>query len=124
VISQAICGQVMVSVRYIVDKVDAHLDNFPGARIVRWPFRNLAAILVVASSFIILVSSNRAVAHHDAIACLDAVLFLPVTALFVRTCGAAVLFGRVAATPLWPFAQGYAAFVWVLVVLVVTQQYA
>jgi hypothetical protein len=107
-----------------VDKVDAYFDTFPGARIVRWPFRILAAILVIAFSFVFLFSSYRAVANHDPVACLNAVTFLPLTALIVRTCGAATLFGRVIATPLWPFAPGYAAFIWVVVVLLVTQQYA
>jgi hypothetical protein len=104
-----------------VGKFDAYLDSSASARLVRWPFRILAAILLAAATFAFLGMAYKAVAHHDLKAALAAVSCLPITALLVRTGGGAMLFGRVVGTPLWPFASGYVALAWVAIFYLVVQ---
>ena len=98
-----------------MDKADTYLDTFPGARIVRWPFRLLAAVLVSAALFALLSSAYKAAVYHDLTSALFVLLLLPLTALLVRAGGGAVLLGRVVVAPFWPFASGYVALAWVVI---------
>ena len=105
----------------VVGQFDAYLDSSASARLVRWPFRGLAAILLAAATFAFLGMAYKAATHHDLKAALNAVSCLPIAALLVRTGGGAVLFGRVVKTPLWPFASGYVALAWIAIFFVVAQ---
>jgi hypothetical protein len=49
------------------------------------------------------------------------VALLPIAALTIRSAGLAVLRGRVVAKPLWPFATGRVAFVWVMLAFLVVR---
>jgi hypothetical protein len=104
-----------------LDKIETYLDSSPGARVVHRPFRILAAMLLIAALIAFVGSSYLALKRHDLKFALFAVSFLPIAALLVRSAGNAVLFGRVVRTPLWPFASGRVASVWVVLMLFVTQ---
>ena len=104
-----------------MDTLGASLDRTPGARLVRWPFRVLAALLVAATLFAQFGSVYHTFAYQDMKAALVTIAFLPLTALLLRTGGGAVMSGQIVRVPEWPFASKNVAGVWVVISLVVSQ---
>ena len=96
---------------------DETLDNT--GRAVRWPFRLLAAVIVLAALFAALGSVYTAFRHKDPKAALFALALVPVAALIGRLGGYAVWNGSVVRNPFWPFASGLVAFAWVLITWIV-----
>lgn len=95
------------------------LDSVNGARIVSWPFRVLATFLLAACIFAWGGAAYQGFANGRPNGILHAVLLLPLIALLARTCGYAVLSGRVLRNPLWPFASGTVTSVWIVVMVAI-----
>ena len=93
---------------------DETLDRSPGARVVRWPFRLLAAVIVLCGLFATLTTTYAALRYTDLKAALFALSMLPIAVLVGRLGSYVAWKGRVLRSPLWPFASGSVAFVWVL----------
>ena len=98
---------------------DEILDKTNRGRAVRWPFRLLAAVIVLAALFAALGSAYAAFWHRDLRAALFTVSGLPVAALLGRLGGYAAWKGQVLRNPFWPFASGSVAFVWILIAWIV-----
>jgi hypothetical protein len=98
---------------------DEILDKSNRGRAVRWPFRVLAALLVLAAVFALAGSAYTAFRRGDLRAALYTVTFLPIVALVVRLGGYAVWKGSVLRNPYWPFASGALASLWVLMGLII-----
>ena len=100
---------------------ESHLDSVDGARVVRKPFRVLAALLVAAFCFAQIGVAYLAIARHDSKFQLIALALLPVAGLVLRSAGTACATGRVPRRPFWPFASGTVAFVWIMMLFLGTQ---
>ena len=98
---------------------DEILDSTNRGRAVRWPFRLLAAIIVLGALFAALGSVYTAIRHKDLRAALFALSSIPIAALVARLGGYAVWKGSVIRNPVWPFASGSTALVWVLIAWIV-----
>jgi hypothetical protein len=104
-----------------MSRFESHLDTVDGARVVRWPFRVLAALLVAAVCFAQISLAYLAIARNDSRSQLLALALLPITGLILRSAGAACATSRVPRRPFWPFASGTVAFVWVMLLFLGTQ---
>ncbi len=102
-----------------MNPIETYLDTVKGARLVRWPFRILAAGLVGAGVLVLALAIRGAIYNLRPNALLIAVVFLPLVALLIRTCGHAALSGHMLRNPLWPFASGFVAAAWIAIVTVV-----
>jgi heme A synthase len=86
---------------------------------IRWPFRLLAMVIVVAVLLAALGSAYVASEHRDPRAALLALTAAPVAALVGRLGGYAVWTGRVIRNPYWPFASGSLVAVWFLIAWII-----
>ena len=102
-----------------MQRFDEVLDKSTRGRTVRWPFRVLAAIIVLGALLGALGSVYTAVRHKDPRAALLALTFAPIGALVGRLGGYAVWKGGVVRNPFWPFASGSVAMFWLIVALIV-----
>ena len=100
-----------------MSRFEAYLASAESVRVVRWPFRVLAAMLVAAASFAQISATYLAIAHHETKSALCALALLPIAALIVRTAGLSSLVGRVPVRPLWPFTSGAIALAWIVLLL-------
>jgi hypothetical protein len=104
--------------------LDKELARDLVARTVRWPFRALGALLVVACTAVVATALYGTFVYHLTQSAIFALALLPTTALIIRTVGAAVLTGRVPPSPLWPFPSGVVALVWIAISVAIIQLYA
>ena len=102
-----------------MSRMDIYLASSPEAALVRWPFRVLAAVLVVAFLGTLVTGAYLVVEHHSVRAVLLTVVVLPLAALVCRSAGHAALVGRVLSNLFWPFASGRVAFVWVFLAFII-----
>jgi hypothetical protein len=102
-----------------MSRMDTYLAKFPEAAVVRWPFRVLGAVLVVASISGLAGALYAAFVGYDIRLALFALAMLPTIALICRSTGFAVVAGRTPPSPFWPFASGKVAFIWILVALII-----
>jgi hypothetical protein len=98
---------------------DEILDKSNRGRVVRWPFRVLAALIVLGAAFAAWAAASAALRRGDLRAALYTVSFLPIVALVGRLGGYVVWKGHVLRNPYWPFASGSVASVWVLLALII-----
>ena len=98
---------------------DAIVNSPRGGRAIRWPFRALAAVVVLVIVLATLASGYVAFSHHDLRAAVLALSLAPMAALVGRLGAQVVLRGTVTQNPNWPFASGAAASAWILIALVV-----
>ncbi len=84
------------------------------ASAIRWPFRLLALIVVLAALAAALGSVYIALTHKDPRAAVLALGYAPLAALLVRLGGYAVWTGSVVRNPCWPFASQAVAVTWLL----------
>ena len=83
-------------------------------RQIRWPFRLLAAVMVLAALIGILGGAYSVLGHGGPRAALMLLAAAPVAALTARLCGYAALKGRAIGNPNWPFASGSVALSWLV----------
>jgi len=98
---------------------DAILLHARRGSAIRWPFRLLALLLVLAALTGTLGSCYIALTHQDPRAALLALAGAPLAALIVRLGGCAVWKGTVAGDACWPFASRKVAMAWLLLTWVV-----
>jgi hypothetical protein len=102
-----------------MESFDEILDKTNCGRAVRWPFRVLAALIVLGAAFAASAAAYAALRRGDIRAVLYTVSFLPIVALVARLGGYIVWKGYVLRNPYWPFASGSVASVWVLIALII-----
>ena len=91
---------------------DEILERTIRGRPIRWPFRVLAAVIVLAALVGVLGGAYAAVRQRDLRAALLLLAAAPISALMIRLCGYAAWKGRVIGNPNWPFASGAVTLVW------------
>ena len=107
-----------------MDNLDDTLDKASNGRVVRWPFRVLAAALLAATLFGFFGTIYRGTNAGDLTDTFFAVVIFPQVALLSRLAGYAVWKGRVLRNPFWPFASGAVTIVWILMSLLIVLQHA
>jgi hypothetical protein len=90
------------------------LERTTQGRQIRWPFRVLAAVIVLAASVGVLGGAYSVVTHRDLRAALLLLAAVPISALVMRLCGYAAWKGRAIGNPNWPFASGAVALSWLI----------
>ena len=96
-----------------MESFEQRLEKDPNGRVVRWPFRILAALLLGAIGFILSGGFYRL---SEAPTVLDALLvfvMLPLALVIGRTVGYVVWKGRVLHNLYWPFPSGLVLLVWI-----------
>jgi hypothetical protein len=107
-----------------MNNIDDTLDKASNGRVVRWPFRALAAVLLAATLFGVFGTIYRGANAGDLKETLFVVVTFPQVALLIRLAGYAVWKGRVLRNPFWPFASGAVTFVWILMSSLIVLQHA
>ena len=105
-----------------MDSSKQRLEDDSRNRSVRWPFRILAAVLLVAVGLALLGGVYRFVKVPSFLGVMVIVTLLPLAVMMARTGGYVVWKGHVPDNLYWPFPSGLILFIWIGIFTLVTSQ--
>jgi hypothetical protein len=105
-----------------MDSFDQTLDQTRTGRVVRWPFRVLAALLLGTMVLVFLGGIYRVVVAPTVMGALCVFVMFPLVILNGRVVGYVVWKGRVLRNPFWPFPSGLVLLVWIGLFTFITLQ--
>jgi hypothetical protein len=96
-----------------MESFEQRLEKDRNGRVVRWPFRILAALLFGAFGFALLGGVYRFIGAPSVLGALLIFVMLPLAVFMGRTVGCVVWKGRVPHNLYWPFPSGLVLSVWI-----------
>lgn len=105
-----------------MDSFKQRLEDDSRNRLVRWPFRILATVLLVAVGLALLGGVYRFVEVRTFLGLMVIVTLLPLAVMLARTGGYVVWKGHVPHNLYWPFPSGLTLFIWIGIFTLVTSQ--
>ena len=96
-----------------MDSFEQRLESDPDGRVVRWPFRILAALLLGVFGFVLFFGIYQFIEAPTVLVALLVFVMLPLAVIIGRTVGCVVWKGRALHNLYWPFPSGLVLLVWI-----------